>query len=143
VIFLRDLYRNDGLVPLALQPGEILTDVLLLPAAGVRAAYHKVRARGAIDFPAVGVAVAVHAGPDGTVTDARIVLGAVASAPLMVAQATQALVGGRLDGETIRLAAEAASRAARPLENADVTGSWRKQMAAVAARRALQAIAVG
>ena len=52
------------------------------PRAG-SSSYWKLRRRGAFDFPVLGVAAAVRTAPDGTVEDARIVLGAVASRPFV------------------------------------------------------------
>ena len=140
-ISLRDLYRDDGLRPLALQPGEVLTEILLPPADGRRAAYRKVRRRGTIDFPVLGVAVAARFAPDGTVKDASVVLGAVASAPLVVSEAARLLEGSRLDPETVRAAAVAATRSARPLENTDLAAAWRKHLVRVTVERALREMA--
>jgi len=141
VIPVEALYRDDGLHPLTRRPGEILTEVLLPPDGEVHAVYRKVRRRGAIDFPLLGVAVAVQRAADGRVTQARIVLGAVASAPLSAGEAAQFLVGRPLDPPTVSAAAELAGRRARPLENADLSAAWRKHMVRITVARALEAIA--
>lgn len=141
VIPLRDLYRDDGLRPLSLEAGEILADILLPAADGMSALYGKMRARGAIDFAAASVAVAVRRDPGGTVKDAKIVLGAVASAPVVADDAARVLIGRRMDAQVVREAATAAGRAVKPLENADLTAAWRKQMIAVATARVLQSVA--
>ncbi len=140
VIPLRELYRDDGLRSLTLERDEILADIVLPPADGMRAVYQKVRVRGAIDFAALGVAVMVRQAPDGILADARIVLGAVASAPVVANEAARVLVGRRMDANVAREAAEAAGRAVKPLENADLSAAWRKQMVRVTTARALQAI---
>jgi 4-hydroxybenzoyl-CoA reductase subunit beta len=54
---LGDLYREDGMDYLTLQPGELLVAVHV-PAAQAVTSYDKIRIRGAIDFPLAGVAVA-------------------------------------------------------------------------------------
>src|SRR5207245_1615104 len=98
---LNDLYRNDGINYLARQPNEILTRVSLPSLMGWRSTYWKLRRRGAFDFPVLSVAAAAKIGSDGTVEDARIVLGAVASRPLLAAPASKALAGGPLSDARI------------------------------------------
>lgn len=98
-----------------LQPGELLTEVLLSPpAAGQRSIYRKVRARGAWDFALAGVAVAL-SGPDDRVEAARVVLSGVAPIPWRAVDAEEALNGSRLDAETISRAATASVADARPM----------------------------
>jgi 4-hydroxybenzoyl-CoA reductase subunit beta len=124
-----DLYRNDGIDYLARRPDELLTEVRLPEAAGWKSAYWKLRRRGSFDFPVLGVAAAVRAARDGTVEDARIVLGAVASRPLLT-EAGAALVGGRLTDDAIAATAAKAASRAKPLDNADLDIYWRKQVVA-------------
>ncbi|MBX6330617.1 MAG: FAD binding domain-containing protein [Gemmatimonadaceae bacterium] len=135
------LYRNDGIQYLAKEPGELLVSYLLPPAGAWRATYHKLRRRGAFDFPVLGVAARLDFAPDGVVTAARIVLGAVASLPLEVPEAAAAIVGKPLDPTTIAAAAEAAFRPAKPMDNTDFPLAWRKEMVRVYVRRALEELA--
>jgi xanthine dehydrogenase YagS FAD-binding subunit len=98
-----------------LQPGELLTEVLLSPpAAGQRSIYRKVRARGAWDFALAGVAVAL-SGADDRVEAARVVLSGVAPIPWRAVDAEEALNRSRLDAETISRAATASVAGARPM----------------------------
>jgi 4-hydroxybenzoyl-CoA reductase subunit beta len=136
-----DLYAPDGIQFLRKAPGELLTEIFLPPAHNLRAAYHKLRRRGGIDFPVLGVAAAAALADDGTVARARVVLGSIAPAPLLVAAAEAALVGRRLDADRIAEAAEASFRAARPLDNTDFVMGWRKQMVRPFTVRALQELA--
>jgi 4-hydroxybenzoyl-CoA reductase subunit beta len=124
-----DLYRNDGIDYLTRRPDEILTEVRLPQASGWKSSYWKLRRRGSFDFPVLGVAAAVRAAPDGTVDDARIVLGAVSSRPL-VTQAGAALVGKQLTDDAIAEAAAKAASRAKPLDNTDLDIYWRKQVVA-------------
>ena len=55
----RELYRPDGIEFLTKKPEEILTTIHLPPAGDLRATYLKLRRRGSIDFPILGVAVAL------------------------------------------------------------------------------------
>src|SRR5439155_468238 len=72
---------------------------------------------------------------------ARISLGAVASHPIEPAQAAQLLAGQRLTPELIEAVAAAAARPAKPLDNADLTIGYRKQMVPIFVRRALEELA--
>ncbi|GMQ93607.1 MAG: xanthine dehydrogenase family protein subunit M [Acidimicrobiia bacterium] len=132
------LYRNDGMAHLAKAPDEILTEVAFGSHTGVRATYHKLRRRGSIDFPILGVAAAIRLDETNICTEARIVLGAVASAPLRVPTAEHALVGRTYNDESIAEAAEAARKLARPFNNTDLTSRYRKRMIPVFVKRALQ-----
>ena len=71
-------------------------------------------------------------------TDARIVLGGVASYPQEVPDAGAALKGSALEDDAITAASEAAYRPSKPLDNTDFDLSWRKQMTRVYVTRALQ-----
>src|SRR5688572_20205616 len=131
------LYRNDGIQFLTKAPDELLVAYHLPPAAGWRAVYRKLRRRDSFDFPVLGVAAMVSTDTDGTVRAARVVLGAVASYPQDVPEASTILVGNRLDETTIGAVADAAYRPAKPMDNTDFTLSWRKEMVRVHVQRAL------
>jgi 4-hydroxybenzoyl-CoA reductase subunit beta len=123
-----DLYRNDGIHYLTRRPDEILTAVHLPRLEGWRSTYWKLRRRGAFDFPVLGVACALKLDASGTVEAARVVLGAVASRPLVSENAAAALIGRTLTDETIAAAAAAAAQPARPMDNTDYTLHWRKRV---------------
>lgn len=132
-----DLYQDDGLAPLTMAPGEIVAELSLPPADGLRATYVKLRRRGSIDFPLLGVAAAVRLDEEGICTQARLVLGAVASRPFRARAAERLLVGRELDREAIAEAAEAAAAATKPMNNTDLTPGYRKRMVRVYVTRAL------
>jgi 4-hydroxybenzoyl-CoA reductase subunit beta len=136
-----DLYGPDGIAYLTKRPDEILIDVHVPDAVGWRSTYRKVRRRGSIDFPVLGVAAAVRPATGGVVEEARIVLGAVHTSPVVATEAGAFLQGRALTEETIAEAASLASRPARPLDNADLTHLWRKRMVRVEVRRALRSLA--
>jgi len=134
------LYQDDGIQYLTKQPGEIVTDIMLPPADGLRSVYLKLRRRGSFDFPVLGVAAAVRTDGE-TVREARIVLGAVASLPREAAEAARLLTDQRLTPELIDRAADAAARPARPLDNTDLSHPYRKKMTRVFVARALRRLA--
>ena len=124
---LSELYNNDGIDYLVRQPGEILTEVALPDLTGWKSTYWKLRRRGSFDFPLLGVAAAVRCAKDGTVEEARIVLGAVSSHPLS-SGVGDLLVGGKLTDEAIAIAGKKASAVAKPMDNADLDLYWRKDV---------------
>ncbi len=126
---MRDLYRNDGIDYIARRPDEILTEVRLDAADGWSSTYWKLRRRGSFDFPVLSVAAAARLAEDGTVVDARIVLGAVASCPIRAEAAGESLLGKGLTDDAIDEASKLAARVAKPMDNTDFTLHWRKRVA--------------
>jgi 4-hydroxybenzoyl-CoA reductase subunit beta len=128
-VALSDLYNNDGIMYSNRRPDEILAEVLLDSLHGWRSTYWKLRRRGSFDFPVLSVAAAARLSNQGVVEDARIVIGAASSRPL-VAIAAKSLLGRSLSLETIAEAAILAARIAKPLDNTDFDMTWRKRVTA-------------
>ncbi len=106
----------DVLREAALDPGEIVTEILLPPApAGLRSSYRKVRARRSWDFALAGVALALQF-DGGRVRSGRVVLSGAAPVPWRAREAEAAIAGRSLNAATCREAAIAAMREARPLK---------------------------
>ena len=132
-----DLYQDDGIDYIHRKSDEILTKVSLPDADGWRSTYWKLRRRGSFDFPVLSVAAAVRM--DGnTVIDARMVLGAVASAPVVVNEAVQGLIGNPLTDEAIANTVQLAAKSARPVKNADYSPPWRRKVVGKIAEYALR-----
>lgn len=127
-LLLADLYNNDGMNYLTRQPNEILSEIRLGSLHGWNSTYWKLRRRGSFDFPVLSVAAATRLSSGGVVEEARIVLGAVASRPLVAGEAATSLLGKRLDPQAIEQAAALAARLAKPLDNTDFDMSWRKKV---------------
>jgi len=140
VIPLCELYCDDGMQPYAKADNEILSEIILPPPAGWRSVYLKLRRRGSFDFPLLGVAAALRFADDGTVADARLTLGAVASHPVEASEAAASLIGQRLTTDLIVSVAVLAAKRAKPLDNADLTINYRKQVTPIYIRRALSAL---
>ncbi|MFQ5896685.1 MAG: FAD binding domain-containing protein [Candidatus Methylomirabilia bacterium] len=140
VIPIQALYRDDGITYLTKAPDEILAEILLPPVDGIRSAYLKLCRRGSFDFPVLGVAVSLRM-DNGRVEAGKIVLGAVAAQPREVAAAQALLANQRLTPELIEMAAEAAARPSKPLDNTDFTHPYRKKMTRIFVRRALRRLA--
>jgi len=125
---LESLYNNDGMDYLTRKPDEILTEVVLPEAGGWNSTYWKLRRRGSFEFPLLGVAAAARAAPDGTIEEARLVLGAVASQPFLAGKASAFLIGKKLNDEVIAEAATLAASRAKPMDNTDLDVYWRKEV---------------
>lgn len=120
-----------------LQPGEILTAVETpWPAPGERSSFLKAGERADFGFSLASVACVV--GQDrGTVTTARIVLGAVAPVPWRATAAEQTLLGHPLDHAAIERAAAVATTEARPL----AMNGYKIPLVQALVRRALSGVA--
>lgn len=140
VLPVRELFRDDGIAPYTKDWDEVLTGIILPPAGDWRSAYLKLRRRGSFDFPILGVAVALRMALDGTVAEARLTLGAVASHPLEATEAVARLVGQRPTPNLLEEVAALAAKRSKPLDNADLTINYRKQVTPVYVRRALSAL---
>lgn len=137
VIPVHELFRDDGMHPYTKAADEILSEIMLPPAAGWQSVYLKLRRRGSFDFPILGVAVALRPAGDGSIADARITLGAVASHPVEAKDAAALLIGQHLTPEKLDAVATLAAKRAKPLDNADLSMNYRKQLATIYVRRAL------
>jgi 4-hydroxybenzoyl-CoA reductase subunit beta len=135
---LAELYTGKGKRPLALEAGEVLTEVRV-PAsvAGAGGDYQKLRQRGAMDYPLVGVAAALRKDGSDICGWARVVLTGVSTGPLVVQEATGLLQGRRVDEALMCQAADAAYELARPVDNVGSEAAYRRKMVRVLARRAL------
>jgi 4-hydroxybenzoyl-CoA reductase subunit beta len=137
VMPVRELFRDDGINPYTRANDEILTEIILPPAGSWRSVYVKLRRRGSFDFPILGVAAALRFAGDGTVAGARLTLGAIASHPVEATDAVKLFLGQHLTPELIAEVATLASKRSKPLDNADLTINYRKQVTPVYIRRAL------
>ena len=122
---------------LALGKGEFVVSFRLPPRPPRSSdAYLRFIPRTEMDIAVVGAGVSLTVDAGGTITAARVSLGAVAPRVLLVREAAQAIVGSRLErGAQDRL--EAAARAAcAPIDDKRGTIEFRIQVAGVLARRA-------
>ncbi len=135
---LQDLYQDDGIHYLTRRREEILTNIILPQAGATRSTYWKLRRRGSFDFPVLSVAAALEFDEHDVIADARIVLGAVASQPVVCTEVNEQLRGKGLTDEVIEAAAAACAKAAKPVKNTDFAPHWRKRAVVQVARCALR-----
>jgi 4-hydroxybenzoyl-CoA reductase subunit beta len=132
-----DFFVGDGIHNNVLRPDEVVTRIFI-PASsrGLAMGYQKLRPRGAIDFPMLSVAFAARV--NGTVSDARLVVSALAAKPRLVG-GLDALVRGKvLDDETIEAIAQVAYKQCRPVINVAYDEDYRHKMVPVFVRRAIR-----
>jgi CO/xanthine dehydrogenase FAD-binding subunit len=112
-----------------------------VPSAHSAGAHHKLALRRGTACSVISVAVMVVGDGTGRVTQARIALGAVASRPIRVPPAEEALVGARLTAETVERTAGLAAEAAQPIDDVRSTAAYRMRMVRVLVRRLLDQVA--
>jgi CO/xanthine dehydrogenase FAD-binding subunit len=120
-----------------LERGELLVAIRLpQPAPRTADAYLRLIPRSEMDIAVVGAGVSVTIDANGQCTAARVAIGAVAPTALLVPAAAEALVGSRFERSALARAAEAASAAARPIDDKRGTVAYRRTVADVLTRRA-------
>jgi len=117
----------------ALGPNEILKEISI-PLKGLKNATYEVRHRQGLDWPYATASVAF-AEKNGSVSDARVVLGHVAATPWLAENAGKGLNNSALDSSAVDKCADAAVQGAKPLSN----NRYKVQLAKVAVKRALLA----
>jgi 4-hydroxybenzoyl-CoA reductase subunit beta len=134
VLPLEEFYLPDGVHNTVLAPDELLVEVRVpASAATLRQAFHKLRTRAAIDFPALNLAVALRT-EQGTLESLRLCVSALAARPALV-KGLDDLIGKPADQ---RLAVELGRRAhkqCKPLTNIGVDPDWRRDILPVLVRR--------
>ena len=137
VVPLSAWFVGEGRGNTVLADDEIVVEARVpAPVPGAFAGYRKLRARNAIDYPLLSVAVAGTARADGTLEGARIVVGALGAKPREVAGLDALVAGRRPTRELLEALAQAAFRQCRPLTNIPVDAEWRHAMVPVLVRRA-------
>ena len=124
---LEELYTNKPGKPFALKPGEILTDIFV-PNKKTTGGYEKLRVRGAIDYPLLGVAFSF-ADPTG-----RLAVGAVGAMPYVVEINRQ---------EDMETALDTILKQVTTVGNTVLDPDYRKQMVTVFAERLMRKVMEG
>jgi 4-hydroxybenzoyl-CoA reductase beta subunit len=137
---LADLYSAKGEAPLALEPDElVITIEVPVPEPNSGHAYQRLAYRAAIEFPMVAVGASVGTA-NGKINAARIVVGAISTAPLLMVKASASLIGQATnEDKAVDKAAEMAREAASAfvVNNVNAPVEYRQKMIGVLVRRAL------
>ena len=132
--FFKDYYET------VLNPDEIITEVMVpkvLPNTG--AAYIKFLPRTADDYATVSAAAVLTLDKTlKTIAEVRIALGSVGVTPIRATAAEAVLRGQRLKTEAFAEAGEKAKEAVDPVSDFRGSAGYKKDMAAVFVRRALE-----
>ena len=123
-----------------LKPDEIITEIFvprLPPNSG--GAFVKFLPRTADDYATVSAAAVVTVDRARKIfTDVRIALGSVGATPIRADEAEAVLRGQPVKAEALREAAEKAKRAVDPVSDFRGSAAYKKEMAGVFVRRALE-----
>jgi CO/xanthine dehydrogenase FAD-binding subunit len=132
-----DLFAGPG--ETTAEPGELLAFVELPPTEeGAGGSYVRLEYRRQMEIAVVGATAVVRLDA-GSVADAAIAITALAPTIRRVPEAEAALVGSDGGREAVESAAEAAAAAAAPISDVRASADYRRAMAAVMARRAIEA----
>jgi 4-hydroxybenzoyl-CoA reductase subunit beta len=148
-VAIRDFYKGDGVFNQRLEPDELLTRVTV-PAPKLAGAtsggettwsgYAKLRPRATIDFPKLSIAVAFSAATGGAMSDAMLVVSAIAATPRVIAGVAELARGRRHDdAATIAAIGALARKVTHPLTNLDGDTEYRRDMIPVFVKRAFEA----
>jgi len=130
-----DLFQDYLTTSLA--QDEVITEVRLPALEGYGVGYQKFTRR-AEDWAMVGVAALVRKGADGSCEDVRIGLTNMGPTPVRASVVENALRGGGLDAESVAAAAEQAAEGTDPPGDLNATPDYKRHLARVLTRRALE-----
>jgi 4-hydroxybenzoyl-CoA reductase subunit beta len=128
-ITLDELYSNKAQKPFDLQQGEILT-AILIPKKKTFGDYEKIRIRGAIDYPLLGVAFSFSKGTG------KLAVGAIGPKPYVVEMKQPSK-------DTIGESAETILRQVKLVNNTVLDADYRKRMIPVLAGRLVKKVMEG
>lgn len=138
IVPLEDFFTGPGAT--ILKTNELLTEVQIpSPPAHTAGVYIKYTTRGGEELALIGVAalLTLSAG-DGTCTDAKLALGAVAPTPIRARRAEGVLKGKKIDQELIEKAARTASDESSPIDDIRGSAEYRREMLKIFTRDAIR-----
>ena len=123
----------------AIAANEVLTEIRVpLPPSGAGTAYAKLP-HPASGYVVVSAGVLIHRQPSGQCESARIAIGGMGSNPIRATATEAALQGQPLTPEVIARAAAKAADGTDPDDDSYANADYKRQMATVYARRAIEA----
>jgi carbon-monoxide dehydrogenase medium subunit len=127
-----------GLFATLLAPGELLVEIEIpKPATRSGHAFIEVSRRHG-DYALAGTAAAVRVNDRGECVEARLALFGVGEGPWLAGRANDQLVGAKPDADRIAAAAEAVRSEVDPPSDIHASGSYRRHLAGILARRVLE-----
>lgn len=130
-----------GVNQTALADGELLVEVTVpMPEGTTGCGFSRV-SRSVVDIAQANAAVCLTVGPDGTVANARVALGAVAPVPVRSREAEEILLGAmlsRVDPAVVDQAGRQAASDTRPISDMRASADYRREVSRVLVKRALE-----
>jgi len=131
-----ELFTGSGASPFAIGADELLTKIILPnPGDGCGSAYRKLRLRGSTDYPLVSAAAFISVARGKKAASCRLVLGAAGVAPKVI--------DGTSPEGGFGAMAEKASELVEGTDTLQMPGAYRRKMAGVLAKRAIEAAMKG
>jgi aerobic carbon-monoxide dehydrogenase medium subunit len=126
-----------GIMTTTLAEDELLTEVRLpLLPPGTRFGFYEFNRRAG-DF-ALAMALAVYRVEDGRIVEPRLAVGGAETHARRIAEAEQVLVGRAPAADSFTAAAESAAEVIDPMEDAQTSAEYRRDLARTVMRRALE-----
>jgi carbon-monoxide dehydrogenase medium subunit len=120
----------------ALEPGELVSAVVVPPANDWRGRYIKFTTGSSEERPCAGIAALVRMIGD-VCADLRLVVGAVSPRPVRIDQAEEIACGEKLTNALLAKISAEASRAVDPIDDLRGTADYKRHLVGVLVRRAL------
>ena len=137
-VSVEELFTGPGKT--SAQPDELLTSIdLPATAPGTGSCYVRLEYRRQMEIAIVGATCAGRRSTAARSPDARVAITALAPTIRRVPEAEQALTGGDGSPEAARAAADLVAAASQPISDVRGSDRYRRAMAAVMARRAINA----
>ncbi|HYT55222.1 MAG TPA: xanthine dehydrogenase family protein subunit M [Verrucomicrobiae bacterium] len=124
----------------ALEPGELISALIVPPAGHLRGTYSKFTTGSSEERPCVGIAALATMDKD-ICMELRLVIGAVSPKPMRFKSGESMARGERLTAELIERIALAAGQSVDPIDDLRGTADYKRHLVHVLVRRALSAAA--
>jgi carbon-monoxide dehydrogenase medium subunit len=128
-----------GIYTTALEPGELVTELVVPPAPGWRSDFQELARRHG-DFALAGLAARARVERDG-IAEARLVLFGVGPAPVRAHRAERALAGRRVDADVVAAAQRALAAELDPPGDVHGSPALRRHLAGVLLSRVITRLA--
>lgn len=123
----------------ALEPGELLSAVVVPPPENWRSTYIKFTSGSSEERPCAGIAALVRM-EQGTCRDVRLVMGAVFPRPQRMYQAEEFARGKEITQAVLQAISAEARRLVDPIDDLRGCASYKRQLIGVLVRRAVEAV---
>lgn len=135
VMLLEDLFT--GPMKTVIAENEILTEIVIPDQSSTGSNYIKFGLRRSGALAVVGIAVALTVN-GGTITEAKIAIGAAAPTPIRAREAEKSLQGKTISDDLLAGAGVIASAESKPISDIRGSAEYRRDLIRVLTRRALQ-----